>query len=135
MLPLSRASASLCFHPLQSSVDYLVVVAMIQHVQGGHFARRAATRDRGRRVLHERCVVVVLQEHVRAFAGAKVGLILLRGDHPVPAEFLKVHGQGVQAAVHLLRAFLADQAGLAAAAVGLLGSQRDLQKGILREEN
>jgi len=107
-----RTSAPVHDHARQQAVDNVVVLVEVQHGDGGHLPGAAAGAARPRRVghVHQVRVRIPLQEHVRALAGAVVGLVPLGRDDEVPAELLEVHGERVAAAARLLRVFVAAQA-------------------------
>lgn len=104
-----RAAAPVDHHTREVAVDDVELVVEVQHRDGGHLARRAARagRPRGVRLLDDVRVRVLLEEDVRALAGAVVGLVLLGRDDPVPAELDKVHGERVAAAAPLGRRLVA----------------------------
>ena len=106
------AAAAVDDHAGQVSVDDVELVVKVEHRDGRHFARGAARAGRPRRIglLHDVRVRILLQEDVRALAGTIVGLVLFRGDDPVPAELHKVHRQRVAAAARLGRRLVAIQA-------------------------
>lgn len=96
----SGAAAAIDNHAGQDAVHDVTILVKVKHADGGHLSRRATgTRGPSRGgLLHEVCVWVLLHEDEWTLAGAVVGFVPLRSNDPVPAEFLKVHGQGVAAA-------------------------------------
>lgn len=103
-----RAATSIHHHSRDLAVDDLLLVIEVQHVNGGHLSRSTAgpCRSSGVRVLHQVGVWVFLHKHVLALARAVVCFVALRGNDPVPAESLKVHGERVATAAGLCRMFV-----------------------------
>lgn len=95
-----RAATSIHHHPWDLAMDDLLLIIEVQHVNGGHLGWGTAgpCGASGVRMLHQVGVWVFLHEHVFALAGAVVGFVAFRGNDPVPAERLEVHGQRVATA-------------------------------------
>lgn len=89
-------------------MDDLLLVIEVQHVNGGHLCWGTAgpCRSSGVCVLHQVGVWVFLHKHVFALAGAVVRFVAFRGNDPVPAKSLEVHGQRVATAAGLCRMFV-----------------------------
>lgn len=93
-LPCSlRAATSVHHHPWDLSVDDLLLVIEVEHVNGGHLGWGTAGPGgaSGVGVLHQVGVWVFLHKHIFALAGAVVGFVAFGGNDPVPAERLKIH--------------------------------------------
>lgn len=104
-----RAAAAFDHHARQEAVDDVEVGVEVEHGDSLHLARCAA-RPSVEGLGHVPGYVsvrVLAHEGDGALARAVVGFVLLRGDDPVPAERLEVHGQGVAATPRLLAVLLA----------------------------
>lgn len=110
--PTLGAATAIHHHARDLAVDNLLLVIEVEHVDGGHLGGGTAGPSRASWVslLHQVGVWILLHEHVLALAGAVVGLVAFRRDDPVPAESLKVHGEGVPAAAGLTGVLITVQA-------------------------
>lgn len=85
-----RTATGLDDHVRERGMDHHLLAVEVEQVEGLHFARRA-TGLRRLSQLHDVRVRVARQEVDPALARTVVGLVLLRGYDPVPAELVKVH--------------------------------------------
>lgn len=107
-----RAATSIHHHPWDLSVNDLLLVIEVEHVNGGHLGRGTAgpCGASGVGVLHQVGVWVFLHEHVLALAGAVVGFVAFGSNDPVPAERLEIHSQWVATAARLSGVLITIQA-------------------------
>lgn len=107
-----RAATSIHNHPRDFSMNDLLLVIEVEHVNGGHLgwgtARPCGTSGVG--VLDQVSVRIFLHEHVLALAGAIVGFVAFGSNDPVPAECLKINSQRVATAARLSGVLITVQA-------------------------
>lgn len=134
--PDSGAAAAVHHHGRDLTVDDLFHVVEVEHVDGGHLGGGAAGArgPPGIGLVHQVGVRVLLQVHVLALPGAVVGLVALRGDNPVPAEVLEVHGERVSAAAGLQGVLIAVQTRVSPGPPGAL-RHLHLHERLLKQQN
>lgn len=124
----SGATAEVHDHRGDFSVDDLLAVVEVQHVNRRHLGGSAARSRTAPRVglVNDVTVGVLLN----ALAGAVVGFVALGGDYPVPTEILEVDGERIPAAAGLGGMLVAVEASVAP---GAFGGVRyfDLKEGLL----
>ena len=103
------AAAPVDYHTGQISVDDVKFVVEIEHRDGRHFSGCATGACRSGRIglLDDVRVRILLEENVRALPCTVVGLVLFRGDDPIPSELDKVHRQRIATATGLGRCLVA----------------------------
>lgn len=111
-----RAAAAIHHHARNLSVDDLLLVVKVEHINGWHFGWCTARTGRASRisVLHQMGVWVLLHEHVLTLAWTVVGFVALRSNDPIPSKCLKVHCEWVAAASRFGRVLITVQAKITA---------------------
>ena len=112
-------------HGWDLSVDDLLLAVEVEHVDGRHLGgcTTGPCGAPGVGLVHQVCMWILLQVQKLALPGAVVGPVALGCDNPVPAKFLKVHGEWVAAAARLHRLLITVQARIT---TGSLGVVKDL---------